>query len=142
MVGRVEGPETVECRAAGGPPARTVEWFDDWMHLMNTGPLAGAIFALTTASRHTPADVVLRAVGIGATLALGWEVFEYVSFVTRSPELPTAYADTVVDLCLGWLGSAVAGVVVATRALRRRRWDLGSQSSLILGPAGGGASGP
>jgi hypothetical protein len=36
------------------------------------------------------------------------------SFLTRSPELPTAYADTVVDLSLGWLGAALAAAVILT----------------------------
>lgn len=98
----------------------TVSWFDDWMHFMNTGLLAGALVVVTTTARHSPGDVVLRALAIGVTLALAWEAFEYRTFVRSSPELPTAYADTVVDLCLGWLGSLVAGVVVAWS--RSRPW--------------------
>lgn len=105
----------------------TVAWFDDWMHFMNTGLIAGAVVALTTTVRHAATDVALRAVAIGMTLALGWEVFEYVSFVTRSPELPLAYGDTVVDLCLGWFGSCVAGCVVAALHSRRRHRDLRSR---------------
>lgn len=97
----------------------TVEWFDDWMHFMDTGLLAGAIVWLTAAARHSAGDIVLRAVGIGLTLALAWEVFEYFSFVKRSSELPTAYADTVVDLSLGWCGSLLAGLVVAAMVARR-----------------------
>lgn len=96
----------------------TVSWFDDWMHFMNTGLLAGALVAITTSTRHSALDVVVRALGIGLTLAVAWEVWEYRAFVVRSPELPTAYADTVVDLALGWAGSLMAGVVVAVALLR------------------------
>lgn len=96
----------------------TLSWFDDWMHFMNTGLLAGALVAITTSARHSALDVVVRALGIGLTLAVAWEVWEYRAFVVRSPELPTAYADTVVDLALGWAGSLLAGVVVAADRLR------------------------
>lgn len=98
----------------------TISWFDDWMHFMNTGLLAGALAALTTGPRHSAVDVVVRALGIGLTLALAWEVWEYRSFVVRSPELPTAYADTVVDLSLGWAGSLLGGVLVAGVRSRHR----------------------
>lgn len=96
----------------------TISWFDDGMHFVNTGLLAGALVALTTSDRHSALDVVVRALGIGLTLALAWEVWEYRAFVVRSPELPTAYADTVVDLSLGWAGSLVAGGIVAGARLR------------------------
>ena len=104
----------------------SIEWFDDWMHFMDTAFLSGAVVAITTTAKNAGAvDVIQRAVGLGMTMALGWEIFEYVSFVTRSSELPTAYADTVVDLGLGWLGSVVAGAAVATIWWHRRRRDSG-----------------
>jgi hypothetical protein len=46
------------------------------------------------------------------TLALAWEVWEYFAFVTRSSEVGTAYADTVGDLALGWLGAVAAGLLL------------------------------
>jgi hypothetical protein len=104
----------------------TIQWFDDWMHFMNTALLSGAVVAITTTAANAgAADVVQRAVGLGMTMALGWEIVEYVSFVTRSSELPTAYADTVVDLSLGWAGSVVAGATVATIWWRRLQHDGG-----------------
>lgn len=110
----------------------TIEWFDDWMHFMDTALLSGAVVAVcTTAANARPFDVLQRALGLGMTMALAWEIFEYVSFVTRSSELPTAYADTVVDLALGWLGSLVAGAVVATTWWARRR-----RGALVLGTFG------
>lgn len=96
----------------------TIEWFDDWMHFVDTGLLAAAIVLLTTTRATGIADVLVRAVAIGITAALAWELFEYVSFVTRSDELPTAYADTLIDLMMGWLGAVTAAVVV--HVVRRR----------------------
>jgi hypothetical protein len=46
------------------------------------------------------------------TAALGWEAFEYFSFVTHSRELPTAYGDTLGDLVMGWFGSIAAGLLI------------------------------
>lgn len=92
----------------------SIVWFDDWMHFMNTGLLSAAVVMLTMSARATTVAVIVeRAVASGMTMALAWEGFEYVSFMTRSTELPTAYADTVVDLTLGWLGSVVAGLVIS-----------------------------
>lgn len=96
----------------------SVEWFDDWMHFVNTGLLSGAVVLLTLQRTSGRLAVLERAVAFGATAALAWEVFEYLSFLTTSPELPTAYADTIVDLYLGWLGAALAAVVIP--ALWRR----------------------
>lgn len=112
----------------------TISWFDDWMHFMNTGLLAGALAALTTGPRHSVVDVVIRALGIGLTLAVAWEVWEYRSFVVRSPELPTAYADTVVDLTLGWAGSLVGGLLVAgARSWNRGRVAVDTPASPLQG---------
>lgn len=96
----------------------TIEWFDDWMHFVDTGLLAAAIVVLTTTRATGIAEVLVRAVAIGITAALAWELFEYVSFVTRSDELPTAYADTLIDLMMGWLGAVTAAVTV--HVVRRR----------------------
>ncbi len=89
-----------------------VTWFDDWMHFMDTGVVSAAIVILTldhTAGRRA---VVERAIAAGVTASLAWELFEYVSFVTRSVELSWAYADTLGDLTLGWAGSVVAALLV------------------------------
>jgi hypothetical protein len=54
-----------------------------------------------------------------------WEFAEYFTFVRNSPELATAYTDTLGDLALGLTGSIIAAVLVAwglwprTKAVRR-----------------------
>jgi hypothetical protein len=90
----------------------TIEWFDDWMHFMNTGLLSAAAVLLTVPRTTSVRAVVERGVAVGASVALAWELFEYISFVTTSPEAPTAYADTIWDLVLGWLGAFTASVIV------------------------------
>jgi hypothetical protein len=54
----------------------------------------------------------LVALGFGATAAVVWELGEYVAFVRHSPELQTAYTDTLGDLALGSLGALVAGLII------------------------------
>jgi hypothetical protein len=56
--------------------------------------------------------VLERSVALGMTAALAWELFELVSFVTRSAELPSAYADTLGDLLAGWIGTVLAALLV------------------------------
>ena len=41
-----------------------------------------------------------------------WELGEYVAFVRHSPELQTAYTDTLGDLTLGTLGALLAGLTL------------------------------
>jgi hypothetical protein len=56
------------------------------------------------------------AVGFGAVTAIVWELLEYVTFIRNSPELATAYTDTLGDLTLGLSGSIVAAALVARLA--------------------------
>jgi hypothetical protein len=90
----------------------TVVWFDDVSHFVATG-LFSAAAVLLTLHRGTFGQVLERAVAIGLTISLGWEVFEYFSFVTRSSEIQGAYRDTIGDLTLGWLGSVAAAAAIA-----------------------------
>jgi hypothetical protein len=50
-----------------------------------------------------------------------WELAEYVAFIRDSPELATAYEDTLGDLALGTAGSVVAAAAVASWAARPTR---------------------
>ena len=54
--------------------------------------------------------------GVGALLAIGWELGEWYTFIRHGTELDTAYEDTLFDEVLGSLGAALAGIVVARRA--------------------------
>lgn len=90
-----------------------IVWFDDASHFFATGQFSGAAVLLTL-HRGTFRQALERAVAFGLTVSLGWEVFEYFSFVTRSSELQWAYRDTIGDLTLGWLGSVTAAAAIAT----------------------------
>lgn len=89
-----------------------IVWFDDVMHFLNIGLVAAAVILLTLDRSARFVVVLERAIAVGMTAGLAWEVFEYFSFVTRHSELRWAYADTVGDLALGWLGAAAAALVV------------------------------
>ncbi|KRF34751.1 hypothetical protein ASG94_11310 [Nocardioides sp. Soil805] len=90
----------------------TVAWFDEWMHVTNVACVAAALVLLTLPSTSSGWAVLAGSVALGMTAALAWELFEYVAFVTRSPEMPTAYGDTLGDLLMGWCGTVLAAALV------------------------------
>jgi hypothetical protein len=53
--------------------------------------------------------------GIGAILAILWELAEWYTFIRHGTELDTAYTDTLGDEALGTLGGVVAGLLLAWR---------------------------
>ncbi len=89
-----------------------IVWFDDWVHFMNTGLLSAAFLLLTRRNHETPGATFARSVAFGLSVSLAWEIAEYAAFITTSSEMPTAYADTLMDLSLGWLGAATAAIAV------------------------------
>jgi hypothetical protein len=90
----------------------TVVWFDDWMHFMNTGLLAGAFVLLTLHRSATAGATLERALAFGVPAAVAWEIAEYSAFISRSTERHSAYGDTLADLALGSAGTVVAAVVI------------------------------
>lgn len=91
-----------------------VWWFDDVIHLGVTLCVSAALVLLSLQRTATAAAVRDRALAWGMTVGLGWELFELVSFVRRSAEAPTAYADTLGDLSMDWLGACLAAWLVHT----------------------------
>lgn len=99
----------------------TVTWWDDLMHFLNWGLLtAGALWAWAPRRRISRGLVVMCGLGFGATSAVLWELGEYAAFVRTSPELTTAYVDTLGDLTLGSVGALLAALVVGQLWHRRR----------------------
>jgi hypothetical protein len=90
----------------------TVVWFDDWMHVVNTGLLTAAVLMLTLHHRAGLGRVIERALAFGATAAILWEIAEYFAFLSGSTERRFAYADTLGDLGLGTAGALGAAIVV------------------------------
>lgn len=88
-----------------------VVWFDDWVHFFNGAVAVTAALLLTTRLGTSFAIVLERALAFGLTMAVGWEVVEYLSFLQQlTSERPTAYSDTVLDLVLGTAGAVAAAV--------------------------------
>jgi len=63
------------------------------------------------------------AAGLGAILAIGWELGEWYTFIRHGTEIDTAYEDTLGDLGMGTLGALCAGFILMWR---RRRTVRGS----------------
>ena len=80
----------------------TIEWWDDANHLVNWALLSGAVAALCLTNRVRPWATLALVIGFGAVTAILWEIAEYYAFIRRSPELDTAYTDTLGD----WLSAS------------------------------------
>ena len=67
--------------------------------------------------------LVVGITGLGAILAVGWELGEWYTFIRRGTELDGAYEDTLSDELLGTLGAFVAALVVERTTRSSRRTD-------------------
>ena len=94
----------------------SVWWWDDANHFVNWFFLNLGVGLLLAGPARLPRWALLLMVGgLGAILAIGWEIGEYFAFIRAGTELATAYTDTLGDLALGTLGALAAGTVVARR---------------------------
>lgn len=89
-----------------------IPWWDDANHFVNWIPLCAGIGLLVCRDLRPPWLVVLLVAGIGALLAIGWELGEWYSFIRRGTELEDAYEDTLLDEALGTSGGLVAGLLL------------------------------
>lgn len=100
----------------------TVVWWDDVNHLVNWLLLClGVGVMLTRTGLRQRWAMAVLVTGIGAILAIAWELAEWYTFIRHGTELATAYTDTLGDEALGTLGAAVAGVLVAAQLRPRKR---------------------
>ena len=94
-------------------------WWDDANHLVNWFLLSAGIGVLLLRARISPPWALgLLVAGIGALLAVVWEIGEWYTFIRHGTELDTAYEDTLFDEALGSLGAALAGTIIAVRRHR------------------------
>ncbi len=102
-----------------------VVWWDDANHFVNWFLLCAGLGLLVARGTARPRwELTLVIAGIGALLAIGWEVGEWYTFIRHGTELGTAYQDTLGDEALGTLGAALAGVFVGWRSCHRNdTWD-------------------
>jgi hypothetical protein len=106
-----------------------IEWWDDANHFVNWGLLVAAFGQLLVRLPVGRLDAVGLAIGFGAVSAILWELAEYFAFIRDSPELETAYTDTLGDLTLGLSGSVVAALVTAWLWPRLRARSVPSESA-------------
>jgi hypothetical protein len=97
----------------------TVEWWDDANHYVNWLPLLAGLGLLVAGDVTPDWAMALLVTGLGAVLAIGWELGEWVTFIRNGTELDTAYEDTLGDLTLGTLGSLTAGLLLLRHRLRQ-----------------------
>jgi hypothetical protein len=94
----------------------SVVWWDDLNHFVNWLLLClGIGLMLTRTSLRQRWALAALVAGIGAILAVLWELAEWYTFIRHGTELDTAYTDTLGDEALGTLGGVVAGLLVAWR---------------------------
>jgi hypothetical protein len=101
----------------------TIDWWDDANHFVNWALLSGAVVFALRRTHVNRAELFALVVGFGGVTAILWEVGEYFAFIRNSPELATAYTDTLGDLALGLSGStltAAIAVIAASRAVNDR----------------------
>jgi hypothetical protein len=92
----------------------TIGWWDDVNHFVNWAILVSAFGLLLVRLRVGRWEAFGLAVGFGAVTAMIWEFAEYFTFIRNSPELRTAYTDTLGDLALGLFGSVLAATLTVT----------------------------
>lgn len=90
-----------------------IGWWDDLNHFANWFLLLSGIGLLVCGAVRPRWAVVVVVCGLGAILAIGWEVGEWWTFIRHGTELDTAYEDTLGDEVLGTLGALCAGLLVA-----------------------------
>ena len=96
----------------------TIEWWDDANHFVNWALLTAAFGQFLLRLPLGVLNTFALCVGFGAVTAVLWEFGEYFAFIRDSPELATAYTDTLGDLALGLAGSTTAALITA--GFRRR----------------------
>jgi hypothetical protein len=90
----------------------TLDWWDDANHFVNWLFLLAGLGLLIAREIRPGWAMVLLVGGLGAILAIAWELGEWFTFIRHGTELDTAYEDTLGDLTLGTLGSLTAGLLL------------------------------
>jgi hypothetical protein len=100
----------------------SIVWWDDANHYVNWLFLLAGIGLLVTDGVRPDWAMVALVAGLGAVLAIGWELGEWYTFIRHGTEIDSAYEDTLGDLSLGTLGALSAGLLLLWR---RRRTTAG-----------------
>jgi hypothetical protein len=97
----------------------TIAWWDDANHFVNWALLCGAFAAALLRTNVKRLELGALVVGFGGVTAIGWEIGEYFAFIRNSPELATAYTDTLGDMSLGLTGAVLAALAAELVHARR-----------------------
>lgn len=99
-----------------------IDWWDDVNHFVNWLFLSLGIGVLLLRTGLRPVVLAGLVLAFGSTSAILWELGEYATFIrTNEEEFATAYTDTLGDLTLDLLGSAIAASAIVVVARRQRR---------------------
>jgi uncharacterized membrane protein YjdF len=93
----------------------SLDRWDDANHYVNWLLLLAGLGMLLTHEVKPDWAMTLLVTGLGAILAIGWELGEWYTFIRHGTELDTAYEDTLGDLTLGTLGSLTAALLLLCR---------------------------
>jgi hypothetical protein len=97
----------------------SIDAWDNINHFVNWMLLLWGCGLLLARAEVKPRWLLVVAItGLGAVLAIGWELGEWYTFIRRGTELDGAYEDTLSDELLGTLGAFVAALIV-DRTIRR-----------------------
>jgi len=98
----------------------TIGWWDDANHFANWLFLSLGVGVLLLRTRLEPWVLAGLVLAFGATVAILWELGEYVTFIrTNEDEFDTAYTDTLGDLTFDLVAASIAAGVIAYAARRR-----------------------
>ena len=98
----------------------TVDWWDNANHFFNWMLLCAGLGLIICRNVEARWMTIVIVTGLGAMLAVAWEVGEWYTFIRHGTELDTAYEDTLSDEVLGTLGALVAALFVASARSGRR----------------------
>lgn len=113
----------------------SIAWWDDLNHFVNWLLLLWGIGLLVARDVRPDWALVALVAGVGAILAIGWELGEWWTFIRHGTELDTAYEDTLGDLTLGTLGATCAGALLLWQRGRRGAGDVSAVAPAGAGPA-------
>ena len=100
----------------------TIGWWDDVNHFANWLFLSLGFGVLLLRTRFEPIALAGFVLAFGASLAILWELGEYLTFIrTNEEEFSTAYTDTLGDLTFDLVGSLIAATITYVAASRRDR---------------------
>lgn len=86
-----------------------ITWWDDVNHFVNWLFLSLGLGVLLLRTRFEPVVLAGFVLAFGSTLAILWELGEYLTFIrTNEDEFDTAYTDTLGDLTFDVVGALIA----------------------------------